>query len=203
MTGPARLLYDTYYHIYNRGTNRENIFVQERNYYHFLKLYTKYIAPITETYAYCLLKNHFHLLVRIKSVQEIFAENQPTGDRLEQYPSRKFSDFFYAYSKAINAAYGRTGSLFQHPFGRVLVTGERQFWNTLVYIHHNPQKHKFVQDFRDWKWSSYGLIQPKKHAVQSHGPALGWYGGAQPYQELHSHWMSAAESAWLGEDADE
>ncbi len=76
MTGPPALLYDTYYHIYNRGTNRENIFVQERNYEHFFELYTKHIDPVADTFAYCLLRNHFHLLVRIRSEEEILVDKE-------------------------------------------------------------------------------------------------------------------------------
>jgi hypothetical protein len=52
--------------IYNRGNNGENLFREQRNYPYFLKLYAKHIEPIAETYAYCLLRNHFHLLVKIK-----------------------------------------------------------------------------------------------------------------------------------------
>jgi len=70
MTSPSPLCYGQYYHIYNRGNNRENIFVEERNYRYFLKLYVKYIEPVADTYAYCLLRNHFHFLVRIKTVAE-------------------------------------------------------------------------------------------------------------------------------------
>ena len=73
MTSPTPLLFDTYYHIYNRGTNRENIFIEERNYQHFLKLYGHYITPVAETFAYCLLRNHFHVLVKIKPEEEIRA----------------------------------------------------------------------------------------------------------------------------------
>ena len=57
-----------YYHIYNRGNNREDIFIQERNYRYFLRLYAKHIEPMADTYAYCLLRNHFHFLVRIKDL---------------------------------------------------------------------------------------------------------------------------------------
>jgi hypothetical protein len=71
MTSPSPLLFDTYYHIYNRGTNGENIFIQERNYEYFLKLYEKHISSIADTFAYCMLRNHFHIAVRIKSEEEI------------------------------------------------------------------------------------------------------------------------------------
>ena len=71
MTSPSPLLYDTYYHIYNRGVNGEDIFVEERNYDLFLKLYEKHLSPVTDLFGYCLLKNHFHVSVRIKSEEEI------------------------------------------------------------------------------------------------------------------------------------
>ncbi len=71
MTSPSPLQPDTYYHVYNRGTNRENIFFEERNYAHFLKLYAHHIEPVAETFAYCLLRNHFHLLIRVKNEEEI------------------------------------------------------------------------------------------------------------------------------------
>jgi putative transposase len=71
LTSPPPLRYNTYYHIYNRGVNRWNIFIEERNYEHFLRLYEKHIVPVVDTYAYCLLKNHFHLAVRVKAQEEI------------------------------------------------------------------------------------------------------------------------------------
>ena len=55
-----------FYHIYNRGVNSCNLFKDSKTYEHFLNLYDKYISPIADTYAWVLMKNHFHLLVRIK-----------------------------------------------------------------------------------------------------------------------------------------
>ena len=49
MSSPTPLLFDTYYHILNRGNNRENIFIEERNYRHFLNLHFKYIDPTTDS----------------------------------------------------------------------------------------------------------------------------------------------------------
>jgi putative transposase len=46
------------YHIYNRGVNREHLFVEERNYRYVLQLYARHVEPIAETHAYCLLRNH-------------------------------------------------------------------------------------------------------------------------------------------------
>jgi hypothetical protein len=71
MTSPSPLLYDTYYHIYNRGVNGEDIFVEERNYHLFLNLVERHLIPVADLFAYCLLRNHFHLSARIKSEEEI------------------------------------------------------------------------------------------------------------------------------------
>jgi len=60
-----------YYHIYNRSNNREDLFRTPANYQHFLRLYEKYILPIADTFAWVLMKNHFHMLVRIRDEEEI------------------------------------------------------------------------------------------------------------------------------------
>jgi putative transposase len=59
-----------FYHIFNRGINGENLFYTDRNYRFFLKRYFENLADFVDTYAYCLLPNHFHLLVRIKEMSE-------------------------------------------------------------------------------------------------------------------------------------
>jgi hypothetical protein len=231
MSSPPPLLYDTYYHIYNRGTNGENIFIQERNYTHFMNLYAKYIEPIADTFAFCLLRNHFHVSLKTKSKEEIFPNEEtllktlkvftanenparqgnlavkglgrgkkPLGSLLENYLSQQFSNFFNAYAKAINTGYDRTGSLFEHPFGRVPITSERQFWAVIAYIHQNPQKHGFVKDFRDWKWSSYRVMLSDKPTKLKRDVVLDWFGGKQSYLDLHEKWVAEADSKWFAED---
>ena len=59
-----------YYHIYNRGNNGENIFCKHENYLYFLKQYNHYLGDYLDTFAYCLLPNHFHLLVRVKEKEQ-------------------------------------------------------------------------------------------------------------------------------------
>lgn len=60
------------FHIYNHANGFENIFVKEENYEYFLKLYIKYINAIADTFAYCLMPNHFHVLIRFKSGKELW-----------------------------------------------------------------------------------------------------------------------------------
>jgi REP element-mobilizing transposase RayT len=233
MTSPSPLLYDTYYHIYNRGVNGENIFVEERNYDLFLRLFERHLIPVADLFAYCLLRNHFHLLVRIRSEAEIletrktqlgktlrvsiaskplatdlsFARRQDNRDQLgkplgSHYVSDQFSNFFNAYAKTINKAYGRTGSLFQHPFGRIPITTDHQFWNVIAYVHQNPQKHGFVKDFRDWKYSSYGIILTEKLTFINRNEVMKWFGSRDDYLSLHNQWVTDAQAKWFADGDD-
>lgn len=214
MTSPPPLLFDTYYHIYNRGVNGENIFVEERNYDLFLKLYEKHITPVVDTFAYSMLRNHFHVSLKTKTEEEIketlrvsSISRKPLGSVIKplgfDYISRQFSNFFNAYAKTINKAYGRTGSLFQHPFGRVPITTDRQFWNVIAYIHQNPQKHGFVKDFRDWKYSSYGIVLAEKKTIINRDETMKWFGTQEEYLSLHNEWVTDAQAKWFaGDDYD-
>ena len=80
------------------------------------------------------------------------------------------------------------------------MTSDQQFWNVIAYIHQNPQKHKFVDDFRDWKYSSYGMILSEKPAFLQRAVVLDWFGGVEEYRQLHGQWVTEAQSKWFAED---
>nr|WP_320022614.1 hypothetical protein [uncultured Draconibacterium sp.] len=74
------LEYGRFYHIYNRGINGCNLFRGNENYEYFLHLYDKYISLVAETYAWVLMRNHFHLLVQVKLEKDIpFMGETPEG----------------------------------------------------------------------------------------------------------------------------
>jgi len=174
MANPIPLQPGRFYHIYNRGNNGENLFLEDRNYRYFLQLYIQHVHPVVETYAYCLLRNHFHLLVRIKDLTGL--EPKP--------PHQYFSNFFNAYTKSINKAYGRTGSLFERPFRRIEVMGAAYFRNVVAYIHRNPQHHGFVDDFREWPFSSYDVVLSEHATRLQRDVVLEWFGGPQEFMDL-------------------
>lgn len=184
MANPIPLEYGKYYHIYNRGINRANIFFEERNWRYFLQLYAEHIEPKADTYAYCLLYNHFHLLVRIKKAEELDLTGLQDLSGLKK-PSQHFSNMFNAYTKAVNKAYDRTGALFQRPFGRIEVTAEDYFIRLITYIHQNPQKHGLVEDFRTWPYSSYHALLSTKPTRLKREIVLAWFDGPAGVEALH------------------
>lgn len=148
------------YHVYNRGNNQEDIFIEEKNYPYFLTLLKKYLIPVADIYAYCLLKNHFHLALRIKD-EDLLTE------KLKKKPYLAFSNLFNAYSKAINIAYNRRGSLFQEHLHRIRVEDEEYLMQLIAYIHLNPVKHGFTDDFKLYKYSSYqAYISEKPTSIE-------------------------------------
>ncbi len=64
-----------YYHIFNRGINRDDIFFQPKNYDYFFSLMKRFLIGYVEIHAYCLLPNHFHFVVQVKD-ELIFAKEQ-------------------------------------------------------------------------------------------------------------------------------
>ncbi len=212
MSSPPPLVYNCYYHIYNRGNNRENLFKEERNYRHFLRLYAKHIEPVADTFAYCLLPNHFHLLVRVKGEDEIEAlcktlkvskTFRVSGATKVLKPSQQFSNLFNAYTKAVNNAYHRTGSLFEHPFGRILVDSDAYFIQLITYIHQNPQRHGLIDDFRDWPYSSYSALFSTQATRLKREAVIEWFGGLQNIEAKHRSTVNLAKIAPLiGEDFD-
>lgn len=201
MTSPPPLEFGQYYHIYSRGNNRENLFFENRNYPYFLELYARHVGPVVDTYAYCLLRNHFHLLVRIREAEEQRPQSLERQHVLN--PSNQFGTWLNAYSKAINKAYGRTGSLFQNPFGRVLVASDAHLIHLVGYVHQNPQRHGLVTDFRRWPHSSYKAMLSHKRTRLCRDEVLAWFQGLAAFQAYHAVPADTAiVHRWVPEDPD-
>ena len=181
----------TVYHIYNRGNNREDLFKEERNYPYFLNKYFQYVSPVADTYAYCLMKNHFHILLRIKNEDEILrSSGNPSLGVTASLNSSKiiikaFASFFKSYAQSINKAYGRTGSLFEGSFRRIEVSNDSYFSELIRYIHFNPQKHGFTQDFTQYRHSSYHELISEENTRLDRKTVSEWFGGMNGFQSFH------------------
>lgn len=177
-----------YYHVFNRGNNREDLFIEDRNYAYFLKLFAKHVSPQVHTYAYCLLRNHFHVLIRVKDESEQPKRIQHS-DRLDP-ATRGFTSMFQAYAMAANKAYGRTGKLFQEHFARIEVGSDAYLIGVACYIHLNPQNHGMVQDFRAWEWSSYRPLLSEQPTALRRDEVFAWFGGRERFA-THHHTFAA------------
>ena len=194
-TNPPPLHYGVTYHLYNRGVNRESIFHGAENYRYFLELYRQHVGWLVDTYAYCLLGNHFHFLLRVKD-QEVAQADRPVNVRPDRSsetcqvsalyePSHYFSNLFNAYVRAFNKRYNRTGTLFQRPFGRIPVTTDAYFAYLVVYIHQNPQKHGFVSDYRLRRGPPAPAGAGDTHPRLDRALVLDWLGGRAGFDLLH------------------
>ena len=192
------LIEGKFYHIYNRGNNKQNIFYSYENYKYFLRKYDEYLSEYVDTYAYCLLPNHFHLLVSVKenikvspSLELLPVESGkvPPFEKvvpLERDISFQFRKFLTSYAMSINKQEERTGSLFQKNFQRIEITDTNYLTNLIFYIHANPQLHGIIDDFRMYPWSSYnGIIAGKPTKLKKEN-VLDWFNDAENYIAYHS-----------------
>ena len=177
-----------YYHIYNRGNNGSPIFFEKENYSYFLRLYEKYIHPVANTYAWCLLKNHFHFLLYLKEKEEINLSDLSYSTKKEATkadPSRQFSHFFNAYTQAINKKYGRTGSLLEKPFERKRIDSEDYLRKLVFYIHNNPVHHGLTSNMESYPWSSYPLLLSPKPTILKRNEVISWFDTTENFLEYH------------------
>jgi len=141
-----------YYHIYNRGINSTTIFKNGDNNSYFLKLVGKYLTGKVSIVAFCLMKNHFHFVIKLVEDEKIVTQ--------------ALSNLFNAYAKAFNKQQNRTGSLFEKHFKRKKLTTEAYLKNAILYVHNNPKYNP-----EDYIFSSYTYYltqdQPKTFNIDS------------------------------------
>jgi len=214
-----------YYHIYNRGINGCDLFTEEDNYHHFLNLYEKYIDPIADTFAWVLMPNHFHFLVRIKDEREIGVYKNLNSDgskdsvrfQTEAYenlsesegpdrvhikkpnPTKHFSHLFNAYSKYLNKRNNRHGSLFERPFKRKLIENDVYFRQLVLYIHNNPVHHAFCSHPVEYGWSSYLTCVSSKPTKLKREECIEWFDDKENFTYLHKQAVEVMKiEEWLG-----
>jgi len=190
---------DTYYHIYNRANGSVNLFRNDENYRYFLQQWVKYTEPIAETYVYCLMPNHFHVLIKIKNddtLTEFFKNRNKdlTGfENLSGLVSQQFSNFFNSYAKAYNKMFGRNGSLFNRPFKAKSITSDSYLTNVIFYIHHNPVHHGFTKHIEDWPHCSYHAMLSEKETFLLRKDVIDWFGDKEAFIRLHKQSLQELE----------
>jgi REP element-mobilizing transposase RayT len=148
------------YHVMIRGINRQNIFDDEEDYTHFISVLYQQVCPTDEItgkplpsrcifYAYCLMSNHVHLLIRESS--ECLAS--------------VIKRIAVSYAQYYNKKYIRFGHLFQDRFKSEPVNDMEYFATLLRYIHQNPVAAGIVANVRDYPWTSWCEYQPDMKCI--------------------------------------
>ena len=140
---PRRIpfLANHYYHIYNRGVNRNRIFFSDDNYLYVISLLRKNIKRYSiDIVAYCLLPNHYHLLVKPNEDNNL---------------SLFMQSLFGSYTQAINKQLEREGPLFQGRFHSILVDKDEYLAHLARYIHTNPVVAELARSPQEWPYSNY------------------------------------------------
>jgi REP element-mobilizing transposase RayT len=186
-----------FYHIYNRANSKKDLlFAENRNYYYFLDKYVDYLYPFVETYAFCLIPNHFHFLIEVRPEEQIraYLYVQRKWEKMREAPIQKvlseaFRRFFICYARSFNPTDRRQrGCLFQRPFNRVAIHSTYHFFTEVFYIHNNPVKHGLVSSIEEYPWSSYLpiLYGPDQHTNWlCRDKMVEWFEGEEAFKFFH------------------
>jgi putative transposase len=153
------LLQDEFYHIYNRGNNKQLIFFNDNNYFFFLKKLREQISPCADIICYCQMPNHFHLIIRAN--EKTVAERISFGGKPMQEFAYRIGILLSSYTQAINNQNKTTGSLFQQKTkAKILceeVEGKKEDYleKCFFYVLNNPFAAGLVLSLNDWPYSSY------------------------------------------------
>ena len=130
-----------YYHIYNRGAGHQPIVRESENYLYILRLIKTYAGESgIAVIAYCLMPNHYHLLLRQDGAA-------PAG----VLPQKVFN----SYTKAFNKRYDVTGTLFEGRYQAIHVAQDEYLLHLCRYIHANPMKDGLASYLEEWPYSNY------------------------------------------------
>jgi REP element-mobilizing transposase RayT len=175
-----------YYHIYNRGASRGQIFFTAANYAYCLRLIKKYLPQyMVSIIAYCLMPNHYHFLLR------------QDGDQ----PLSKFIGvLFNAYAQALNQQRQRSGSLFEGRFHHVLIDRDEYLIHLCRYIHLNPVRAKLVERPEEWSYSNYlEWIDQRSGTLKDEKFIRQWFPQASAYQTFVNDLQAERDQAKIAQ----
>ena len=135
----------------------------------------KYLLQVADVYSYCLLSNHFHIILKFKEESE-FDGDAPT---LHQ----PISNMLNAYTKAINKKYGRKGSLFQEHLKRIKIMEEQYLVNLIIYVNTNPSHHN-IEVYKIYKHSSYSTLLSNKETLLKREQVIDLFDNVQNFKNV-------------------
>ena len=188
---------NAFYHIYLSGEHQQTLFKSERAYEQFLQLYIAHTTPIADTYAYCLLPNHFHFFVRIHTLKEQIKrwanEHQDIAAFQPTYPHEQYAKLLAAYANQVKEPFHQL----ENQTHIVHVSQRQQFAYLIRYIHQNPAFHNYVENFREWRWSSYRALLAERPTRIPVSIVMRWFHSAEWFEELHWETQDVTQLGYL------
>jgi putative transposase len=193
---------ENFYHIYNSGNDSCLTFLKPENYFYFLNKLSFYMSDYFDFYCYCLLPNHFHLIIKVKTKEIILgsankdfsAKKDFAALTPEYFVSEKFRRFFLSYAKSLNKQQNRSGSLFRKNFRRCKIPSVEYMKDLIRYIHLNPIVHEIAKNYQQYEWSSFQRILLRKPSKLEKESVLEWFGGKENYLAFHHEKVILTES---------
>ncbi|WP_243349020.1 hypothetical protein [Parabacteroides sp. FAFU027] len=141
------------YHVYNRSN--ETLFHNRENYLFFLRKIRKHILPYADILAYCLMPNHFHIILVVKAEGVVYSTVKKHEDM--QQMAQAFGTMLSSYTQALNNQTQRRGNLFAHHTKSRKINGSGNNYgiNCFMYVHQNPLLAGLVERMEDWEYSSF------------------------------------------------
>lgn len=179
-----------FYHIFNHAVGSDNLFKSPDNFAFFLSRHEKYLSPVFKTYCYCLMPNHFHLLVRIRNEQSIMEVAKIEKDDdfdYHKFIMQQLSNCLNSYAKAFNKQHSRRGALFLDYTKRKQVNGNFHITNVINYIHQNPIHHGFCKKLETWPYSSYNTVIDGGPSFVERELLIDWFDGIENFISFHQN----------------
>jgi len=187
------LLPNQIYHLFSRAVGNEKLFLYEDNYRFFLQKLKQHTSALCRLYAYSLLPNHFHLLIKLnddKSMIQNFETVKntsycPLQHNLSDFTMERFSNFLNSYAKSFNKVYQRKGALFMDYLNRSAVNKDTDFTNYIWYIHKNAVHHQITKVIGDWPHDSYASLLSNAPTSLLRKEVMEWFGGREMFIRFH------------------
>lgn len=151
MSRPLRIEYkNAFYHIMNRGRRREKIFLDDGDYYLFLSVLAEAVKLFNiKIYSYCLMSNHYHLLISAPDANISRAMRHING----------------VYTQKTNRKHKLEGALFKGRYKSILIEEDSYFMECVRYIHRNPIKAGLVGEEGEYHWTSHKYYLSRKRRL--------------------------------------
>ncbi len=188
-----------FYHMYNHGVHDIDLFREKFDFQYYLEKFKLYFSPYFEVYAYCLMPNHYHFIVRVREEEDIRKEIANLIDSkaktyflkgeipLDKLIEDQFRRMHSSYTLKMKRIYKNWGPLFLSKHKRVRIHFIEKILKQICYVHHNPIHHHFTNNYISWPYSSYHQLIHENNSLIETGKVFQLFGGKNDFIKSHEN----------------